>query len=376
MIIKSLKWLMIVLGSTIVLILFGAIIYLQFPVFGKHPSGERLEKIKLSRNFRDGKFQNLAKTPDLTEGYGYIEVLADFIFNKHPNRIPINALPSQKNNLKHLNLAKDYLVWFGHSSYYLQLSGKRILVDPVFSGNASPVAGTTKAFKGTDRYQVEDLPNIDFLFVSHDHYDHLDYETFSRLKNKVKKVFCGLGVGAHLERWGYGKDQIVEMDWDDQVKLDGGLQVIGSTARHFSGRGITRNNTLWMSYLLKTKHKQVFIGGDSGYGNHYKAIFDKHGAVDLAILENGQYDKKWKYIHHLPHQVLRAALDLGAKSVFPVHSSKFALANHPWKEPLSKITQLNKTLKQPLALITPIIGQVVDLNNNHLIFEPWWEKVN
>ncbi|RZL17655.1 MAG: MBL fold metallo-hydrolase, partial [Pedobacter sp.] len=270
----------------------------------------------------------------------------------------------------HLPLDSNVLVWFGHSSYFMQIDGKRILVDPVFSGNASPVPETVKAFKGTDRYKVEDLPAIDYLIISHDHYDHVDYETLTKLKNKTKKVICGLGVGADFEAWGYPLANILEKDWDETVDLGNGFFIHTTPARHFSGRGFTRNNTLWMSYVFQSPTMKIFIGGDGGYDTHFAKIGKKFGPIDLAILEDGQYDVKWKYIHLLPEQVLKAAKDLNAKQLFPVHSSKFVLANHPWDEPLVKITELNKITKIPL--VTPMIGEFVYLKKPNQIFKPWW----
>lgn len=247
------------------------------------------------------------------------------------------------------------------------------MVDPVFSGNASPIPGTVKSFRGTDRYKVEDLPAIDYLIISHDHYDHVDYETLIKLKDKTKKVICGLGVGADFEAWGYQSTNILEKDWNETIDLGDGFFVHTTPARHFSGRGFTRNNTLWMSYVLQSPTMKVYIGGDSGYDKHFADIGKKFGPIDLAILEDGQYDMKWKYIHLLPEQVLLAAKDLKAKRLFPVHSSKFVLANHPWDEPLVKITALNQTVKIPL--VTPMIGEFVNLKNEKQIFKPWWVGV-
>ena len=247
------------------------------------------------------------------------------------------------------------------------------MVDTVFSGSISPIASLAKAFKGTDIYSVNDLPEIDYLFISHDHWDHLDFETIVNLKSKVKKVICGLGVGAHFEHWGFDANKIIEKDWNQQIDLSDGFTVFTTTARHFSGRGFKRNQSLWLSFVLKTPTQQIFIGGDSGYDTHFSEIGKKYGVFDLVILENGQYDKSWKYIHMMPNEVLQAAKDLNAKCLFPVHSSKFILANHPWDEPLEKITTLNEV--QKVKLITPMIGEKVDLKDSLQIFTKWWKEV-
>lgn len=369
-IIKTVKWFAIVLVSLIILLFIFTYFFMKKSVFGKAPKGARLEKLKKSPNFKDGVFHNLHYTSELTEGYSTIGIIYDKFFGDHPRLSPVDSIPSQKVDLLHLPIDSNVLVWFGHSSYFIQLDGKRILVDPVFSGNASPVPGTVKAFKGTDRYKAEDLPEIDYLILSHDHYDHVDYETLIKLKDRTKKVICGLGVGADFEEWGYNMENILEKDWNETIDFGNGFLIHTTPARHFSGRGFTRNNTLWMSYVLQSPTMKIYIGGDSGYDTHFAEIGKKFGPIDLAILEDGQYDIKWKYIHLLPEQVLQAAKDLNAKRLFPVHSSKFVLANHPWDEPLTKVTELNKATKIPL--VTPLIGELVYLKNEKQVFKQWW----
>jgi L-ascorbate metabolism protein UlaG (beta-lactamase superfamily) len=258
----------------------------------------------------------------------------------------------------------------------MQLDGKKILVDPVLSGNASPIPGTVKAFKGTDRYSVDDLPEIDYLLISHDHYDHLDYKTIKALKDKVKNVYCGLGVGAHFEKWGFDLEQIHEQDWHDTAEPDSGFFIHTMPARHFSGRGFSRKNTLWASYVIQSSSKTVYVGGDSGYDDFFAEIGQKFESIDLAILDNGQYNDAWKEIHLHPEYVLKAAQDLNAKQLFPVHSSKFVLAMHPWDEPLKELRRLNQESLNPIPLFTPIIGEKVNLDDSTRVFEDWWEGVD
>ena len=315
---------------------------------------------------------NLNHTPEIAEGYTYAGVIWDYLFKKSERKRPADIIPSVKTDLLHLPIDKDILVWFGHSSYFMQVDGKRILVDPVFSGNASPIPGSIKSFKGTDRYIVDDLSDIDYLIISHDHYDHVDYETIIKLKPKLKKVICGLGVGAHFEHWGYNVSNIIEKDWNETIDLGNGFILYTTPARHFSGRGFSRNNTLWMSYLLQTPTMKIYIGGDSGYDTHFADIGNKFGPVDLAIIDNGQYNAAWRYIHTLPNEVLQVAKDLKAKRLFPVHSSKFVLANHPWDEPLIKICELNDRFEQPMPLVTPVIGEFVFLKDSNQTFKQWW----
>src|ERR1700676_1162035 len=256
-----------------VLIVFAAIyLFLQGAQFGAVPSGESLKKIQRSPHYRNGQFQNLSKTPALTEGASFFSIFREFFFDTGKQKIPKSTLPSKKTDLLHLNPDKNILVWFGHSSYFMQVSHRKILVDPVFSGNASPLSFTTKSFKGSDIYIISDLPEIDYLFISHDHWDHLDYKTILQLKPQVKKIITGLGVGAHLEFWGFDKNMIEERDWNEQINLDEGFTVNTVPARHFSGRGFKRNGSLWMSFVFTTPDKKIFIGGDSGYDRHFTEI--------------------------------------------------------------------------------------------------------
>ncbi|NCA87039.1 MAG: MBL fold metallo-hydrolase [Clostridia bacterium] len=361
----------LIIVATVAAIGFGV---LQQDKFGKKPSGARLEAIHNSPNYRHGQFQNLNPTPTFAEGYSMGKVMYRQFFEKDPRAKPADIIPSIKTDLNQIPADSNVLVWFGHSSYYMQIAGKRFLVDPVFSGNASPVAGTVKAFEGTNNYHVDDMPHIDYLLITHDHYDHVDYETILALKPKTDTVICGLGVGAHFEHWGYDPAIIIEKDWYDKMDLGSGFTLFTEPARHFSGRGFSRNNTLWVSYVLQTPAIKIFIGGDSGYDTHYADIGKRHGSFDLAILENGQYNLAWHYIHHFPEEVLKAAKDLHARRVFPVHSSKFALAIHAWDEPLIKVSEFSKTYQIPL--VTPIIGEVVNLNNAHQRFSQWWVGVN
>jgi len=368
---KFVKWTMIITILLVVTITIITIVYMRQDKFGQTPREARLERMKKSPHFKDGKFHNIHHTPELTEGNTMLSVTIDFLFNKAPRRRPVDVIPSIKTDIKNISVSEDVLIWFGHSSYYMQLDGKRFLVDPVFSGNASPIPGTNTSFKGTDIYTVDDLPEIDYLIISHDHYDHVDYETLGKLKEKTRQVICGLGVGSHFEYWGYPQDIIHEKDWNETIALDSGFTIYTTTARHFSGRGFSRNNTLWMSYVLETPSMKVYIGGDSGYDTHYAEIGKKYGPIDIAVVENGQYDLKWKYIHNLPEEVLQAAVDLKARRMFPVHSSKFLMANHPWDEPLSKVTELNRRYNVPL--ITPIIGEIVYVKDSTQQFSRWWE---
>lgn len=357
----------------IAVLVAAVIIFLNQPKFGSLPKGSRKQQVLQSPNYAKGEFQNLVFTPSLAENISYYTVFKEFFFDKDKRSKPKAILPSQKHDLLSLDPAENIIVWFGHSSYFIQVDGKTILVDPVFSGHASPVKFTTKAFAGSDAYTVNDLPHIDYLFISHDHWDHMDYETILKLKPKTGRIITGLGTGQHLERWGFDMRKVEEKDWYETIRLDGRFTVHTTPARHFSGRGLKRNNVLWMSFVLKTPNYSIYLGGDSGYGPHFKTIGEQYGPFDLAILECGQYNEYWKYIHMMPEEVVQAAADLKAEKLLPVHWAKFSLGLHAWDEPIKRVTA--EAERQKMPLITPMIGEKINLDNPEQTFTKWWEGI-
>ena len=359
--------------SVIILVLLGGIVFMQLPRFGKLPTGDRLERIRKSPNYRNGSFQNQSLTPVMADDVSFLSVSREFFLGRSKRIAPVDEIPSVKTDLIKLDKDQDVLVWFGHSSYFIQIDGKKILIDPVLSGHASPFSFSIKAFKGTDPYKVKDIPEIDYLIITHDHWDHLDYKTILKLKPKIKKVICGLGTGAHLERWGYNKNIITELDWYEQTTPDSGFMVHSVPARHFSGRGFKRNQTLWTSFVLQTPTMKIFIGGDGGYDKHFKEAGERFGPIDLAILDNGQHNKNWKYIHLMPDEIIKAFNDLKAKRLFSGHSSKFALANHAWDEPLKEVKALSNKYNFPL--VSPMIGEQVNLKDTTQKFSEWWKEI-
>lgn len=366
------KRIMIILLIALAVITATISIYMRLPKFGKLPTGKRLERIRQSPNFKEGIFKNIHETPQMTNDKGFGQMMKEYF--SATNKKPQLPLPSIKTDLHNLPKDKDVLIWFGHSSYFIQIDGKRILVDPVFSGNASPFSFSVNAFEGTDKYGVDDIPELDFLVITHDHWDHLDYKTVVKLKSKVDKVITGLGVGSHLEHWGFDPQSIIEMDWYEKMEFADGFVFHSTPARHFTGRGFIHKKTLWVSFILQTPSIKIFIGGDGGYDTHFAEIGKTFGEIDLAVFENGQYNESWKYIHMMPGQVLQAAKDLNAKKIMPVHSMKFALANHAWDTPLKTISKLNETLNYPL--VTPKIGEMVLLKDSTQSFPNWWEEIN
>ena len=351
-------------------LLIGIFLFMQQSAFGRNPSAARLDRIKRSPNYRDGAFQNPEPTDVMREKASYLGMMSDF-FNKPKDNTPLKPLPSVKTDLNALTDAQPTLVWFGHSSYLIKSRGVTLLVDPVFSGYASPVSLFGKAFPGTDVYGVADMPAIDYLILSHDHYDHLDYKTIVKLIPKVKKFYTALGVGAHLERWGVPPDRIVEFDWWEGQSVAPGIDLTAVPARHFSGRSFTRGKTLWTAFVLNLHGFRLFLGGDSGYGQHFPEIGEQYGPFDLAMLECGQYGKDWPNIHAFPEEVVTIAQELRAKTVLPVHWGKFALSLHGWTEPIERL--MKRAAEQNLDVTTPLIGEPLVVSSVYPR-KKWWNS--
>jgi L-ascorbate metabolism protein UlaG (beta-lactamase superfamily) len=321
--------------------------------------------------YDNGIFYNQLPTPVLTRTIekNQITELADFLINKNKDAIPAVALPNRKTDLHKLNPKEDIIIWMGHSSYFLQIDGVRVLIDPVLSENASPIPYTNIAFQGSNIYSVDDIPHVDYLLISHDHWDHLDYPTILGLKDKIGKIITPLGVGDYFRQWGFNNNVILEGDWNDVIK-DREVQIHILPARHFSGRLFTRNRTLWGSFAFITPHHKIYLGGDSGYGPHFREIGRKFGGFDIAILECGQYDPDWSLIHMSPEETAKAAVDLHTKALLPSHNSKFKLANHAWNDPLIRVSRASEN--KNFRLLTPMIGEKIDVNDNKQSFSKWW----
>lgn len=359
--------------TSVAVLTLAFFIVINRKAFGGVAKGKRLKRIRQSKLYKKRQFQNISHTPSITEGYKMSKVTYDFFFGKKdPLLKPLKEIPALHTDLKNIDKNQDVFIWLGHSSYYLQTDGVSFLIDPVLSLYGSPFKYFNKAFKGSDIFKPEEIPGIDYLVITHDHFDHLDYPTVKSIEERTDKAIIPLGVGAHLERWGYSENKLIEEEWGAEVELKNNIKLAFTPARHFSGRRIRQNDTLWSSYVLTTPTKRIFLGGDSGYDSHFKAIGEKYGPFDYAVLENGQYGEAWRYIHTLPEDVVQAAIDLKAQRIIPVHAAKFALALHPWNEPLQKITVLGKEKK--LNILTPMIGEVVDLNQSEHKFTAWWES--
>lgn len=301
----------------------------------------------------------------------FFKAMRDFATRSNSAGVPVQRIPAL-NWMQEFEQVRDpVLVWFGHSSYFLRIDGVSVLVDPVFSGYASPYAFGTKAFAGTEIFQAADFQAVDLMVITHDHYDHLDHRTIAALRPKTKHYIVSLGVGAHLQRWGVASSQITELDWGQRTQ-HAGLTLTATPARHFSGRGLRRFQSLWSGFVLQSTTLKLFLGGDSGYGAHFRAIGDQYGPFDLALLECGQYNEAWKHIHMMPEQTVQASIDLKAKVLFPVHWGKFRLALHPWREPIDRAVRA--AADRRVLITVPRLGQPVYLDRE-LPLTFWWRSM-
>lgn len=354
------------------LLFLVSVVIFAYPRLGQAPSKERLKSFEKSLNFKDGKFTNRIQNPILVKIEGKKKHLFPFfhIIFDLDNLKPSKALPSVKNDISSLKKEENLIIWLGHSSFYLQLDSKKILIDPVFSTYASPLPFINRAFKGKYPYKAEDFKDIDLVLFSHDHYDHIDYQTVKELKDKVKLFLVPLGVGSHLSYWGI--NNYLEFDWNEDFVLDENMKIHILEAQHFSGR-LIRNTTLWASFLIEGKDYKIYYSGDSGYSPHFKEIGEKFPDIDLALMENGQYNERWPYSHMFPEESSQAAKDLGAKKVVMAHSGRFKISEHKWDEAYERFSQASqdKTYK----LLTPKIGELYYLGDENSSFDFWWKDV-
>jgi L-ascorbate metabolism protein UlaG (beta-lactamase superfamily) len=339
-----------------------------FPSFGSLPGAAQIAKFENLPYYRNGSFQNLTPTPQLAPGSSFGKIIKESL-KKKPLLAPLDPLPAHW-HFEPYHGTMPAITWFGHSSYLIQAEDINLFVDPVFSKRASFLQSIgPSAFSLQAPFSVEQLPPVDYILLTHDHYDHLDYGTILHLKSRVKHFFTPLGVGAHLQSWGVPKENITELAWWEQTTIANRFELVATPARHFSGRGLKRNQSLWASFVLRSPHFNIFLGGDSGYDAHFEEIAKQHGAFELAILECGQYNHNWPYIHMMPEETVQAALDLNAAALMPVHWGKFRLAMHPWNEPVQRVVK--RANEVGLPLVVPGLGQRITVGTVPPLQE-WW----
>ncbi|RZL90734.1 MAG: MBL fold metallo-hydrolase [Variovorax sp.] len=343
------------------------------PPLGELPRHERLAVVQASPQYRDGSFHNEVPSPPRPGGLSFVWRVLQGQFAEKDRPTPPAPLPAVKTDLAALPREKDIVVWLGHSSYFVQLGGKRLLIDPVFSDYAAPLPWMVKAFDGTSIYRVDEVPDIDAVLITHDHYDHLDYASMKGLLTKTKVVIAGLGNGAHLEHWGYPREKIREVDWHQTVDVDASLKVHMLPAQHYSGRFMDRNQALWASYVVETPQRRLYFSGDTGFGPHFAEIAKRFNSFDLVALDSGQYNERWSDIHMNPEEASRAAEILRTRSLLTAHAGRFALARHAWDEPFQRAVAASAG--KPYRLLTPRIGQEIPLDSEGEQYQHWWTSV-
>lgn len=374
MIKKTLKIIALSLLSLIAILVVGTVLFLNLsPEFGGSHSDEDKGRYAQSGHYEDGQFENLQTINmdmSFSKGIGIMYKMLQGIPNSEPSfEIPVQSLDSLELT-EYADTAR--LIWFGHSAFLLQIDGKNVLIDPMFGDVPAP-----HPFLGNGRYNselpiaVEKLPMIDLMIISHDHYDHLDYGSFQKLKDKTKAFFVPLGVGAHFKSWGIDATLIHELNWWDEMVYED-LKLIFAPSQHFSGRGLSdRSSTLWGSWIIQGQGDNIYFSGDGGYGPHFKEIGEKYGPFDFAMMECGQYNDQWKDIHMIPEETAQAAVDVKARVMMPIHWGSFTLAMHTWTDPVIRVTAKANELKMPI--IVPIIGEKLDLHAiDQYETKDWW----
>ncbi|CAN5834208.1 MBL fold metallo-hydrolase [soil metagenome] len=334
-------------------------------------SGDCSAPYASSPQFKSCLFAN-PPNPSTPPGAGSWTIWSRFIFGTKVDTVPVDPIPVRPlttAQLEALDVQANHIVRLGHSSHLLKLYGKFWLIDPVFGERVSPLS-----FVGPKRFHappltLQQLPPIEGLILSHDHYDHLDVPTIEYLALRVQRYFVPLGVKARLVEMGVPAERVQEFDWW-QAGTHAGVQLTATPAQHFSGRGLTdRNRTLWASWVIQSGEQRIFYSGDSGYFGGFGQIGQRFGGFDLALMENGAYDAYWPAVHMTPEESVQAFEDLHAKVLFSVHNSTFDLAFHTWHDPLDRLADLAAARKIELA--TPEIGEVMTVGqqrNN----KRWW----
>ncbi len=332
----------------------------------------KMNKINKSKQFNNDKFNNYKPSPD----WGFFKMLPimwDFLVTNN-DRKPDIELPIKKVEFNQITNAKSdelKVTWIGHSSQMINIDGKLILTDPIFEKKT--------VFMGPSRYNgdvplnIDDLPEIDLVLISHNHYDHLNSYTIEKIHPKVKQFIVPLLVGAELEKMGVPREKIIELDWWEETTPFEDFLIAFTPTQHFSGRGLfDRDETLWGSYVIRGSHHKIYFSGDSGYFKGFKEIGDKYGPFDYTFMECGAYNKKWRFVHMMPEETVQAHLDLKGKILQPIHWGTFNLALHAWYDPMQRVAKAADSLGVQLS--TPIVGETITVDEN-LATERWWKKV-
>lgn len=360
------------------LLLFGVgiILFMNIhPAFGGTPTTEQKDAYRELNNYVDGSFVNEIPTRTFANRSNASAMNEDSA-SGDKDRKPAGPIPVSAIDWKRIESENDSLTWLGHSAFLLSVDNKKLLVDPMLSPVASPVS-----LVGIKRYEysedillhvIDDMPPIDAVLITHDHYDHLDYQSIVKLNSKVSHFFVPLGCSAHLTRWGVPEEKITELNWWEETEYQG-LTVALTPSRHGSGRDpFNIDTTLWGGWVILGNRTRIYTSGDGGYGAHFKEIGDRYGPFDITLIEGAQYDHKWQDIHMVPEQAVQAHLDVDGRTMMLMHWGAFTLANHAWNEPIERA--LKEASEKEVNIITPQIGETVLLGPD-LQMPPnaWWD---
>ncbi|MDD4816578.1 MAG: MBL fold metallo-hydrolase [Victivallaceae bacterium] len=368
---KILKVILAVVGG--LLLIVGVICVELWHEMGETPSAAAAAEFEGLPNYADGRFHNTEQMDQSTpppEGgtaVGKRPKIWRMIF---AGNSPEKEIPTVKLSASDFSAApnKDAAAvrWFGHSSLLFELNGARFMVDPVF-GNAAPIPFAVRRYVDPPLVR-RDLPKLDFVIITHDHYDHLEYQTIAMLRGSETEFICPLGVGARLRGWLIKPEKIHELNWGESLVVNG-VMVAAREARHFSGRTFEdRNRTLWASFIVAGGGKKLFISGDGGYGGHFSKIGEADGPFDYVFMEIDAWNGNWRNNHIFPDDAVRAVRELRGAKMVPVHWSVFNLADHPWDESIGMVAAAAD--REGVELVTPVIGAKLDLNIPES--ERWW----
>ena len=350
---------------------FGYYYLKKNPQFGGKLEKEEKKLLSASPHWKNGNFNNLSKTVmEMNMGSlpGLIKERVQGREKRDPKK-PIEVIPFNSENFK--KDSKPKFVWYGHSVLLLQINNKNLLIDPMFGQDASPVGPfRTKRFSKDTLKLIDELPPIDAVLMTHDHYDHLDFESIRLLRSKVNLFLVPLGLGRHLIRWDIDKSSIVECDWWQEIKYFD-IDFIFTPSRHFSGRGaFDRAKSLWGGWVIKSKNSNIYYSGDGGYETHFKLIGEKFGPFDWGFMECGQYNERWSQIHMYPEKTVQAALDAQVSQAIPVHWGAFSLALHSWTDPIDRFVESAENKEQ--QFLSPEPGEIIVSGQSQS--NPWWKQ--
>ena len=358
------KVLLIIMIIVAVIIIIGLLFLKFYPPIGDAPDKDKQKEYADKTDlYYDKQFHN---ENDFT-------VMTGDQDEKSSKTVPDKKLPAVK--IESIERAADgelKVTWLGHSTSLIQLGDKNIFIDPVLSDRASPVG-----FAGPERFselalEIENVPDIDVLFISHDHYDHLDYNVIKAIDGRVSHYVVPLGIDVILKGWGVDESKLHPLYWWESIELDGVTYTL-TPAQHYTGRNpLKMNVTLWGGLHIKNSEHSVYYSGDTGYYDVFEQVYERFGETELMLADSGQYDSGWAETHMFPEQTVQAAKDAHAEWLIPVHWGAFVLSNHSWYDPPKRAVKAAE--EQGVNLATPRLGQTVSYDDISSFNEHWWEK--